>query len=100
MQIFRHSEESPMLYGGQGETDFLESKGNFKINDYVTSRIPLTKVEVVRAGIPTVIKLSSNDAHYVSFVHILFFFFSPRLLYFANIWVCNCSLVMAPPFYV
>ena len=65
-----------MLYGGQGETDFLESKGNFKINDYVTSRIPLTKVEVVRAGIPTVIKLSSNDAHYVSFAHIPSFFFS------------------------
>ena len=58
-----------MLYGGQGETEFEESKGNFRINDFVTSRIPLTKAEVERRGIPTVVKLSSDDAHYVRFAY-------------------------------
>ena len=59
-----------MLFGGNGETEFYESKGNFRIEDYVTSRIPLTKVQVVSGGSgpPTQVKLSatSNDQQYVS----------------------------------
>ncbi|XP_076469178.1 sulfoquinovosidase-like [Babylonia areolata] len=67
VMIFKHSTDSPMLYGGNGETQFVEAKGNFRIEDYVTSRVPLTKSDIQQqSGDPTVVKLSSDDDHYVT----------------------------------
>ncbi|KAL8589435.1 hypothetical protein ACOMHN_021587 [Nucella lapillus] len=56
-----------MIFGGNGDIDFVESKGNFRIEDYVTSRIPLTNQDVKQAdGATPLVKLSSDPDHYVT----------------------------------
>lgn len=40
-EILRHSVDAPILYVGRGHADVDMYRGNFKIEDYVESRIPL-----------------------------------------------------------
>ena len=44
--ILECSEEIPLLYVGCGKEDVLMYRGNFKIEDYVTERLPLYPTEV------------------------------------------------------
>lgn len=43
VQILRHSNDSPVLYIGSGTTQFTETTGNFKVNDYLTERVGLNE---------------------------------------------------------
>ena len=40
-ELLRHSAEAPAFYVGRGEADVEMYRGNFRIEDYVESRIPL-----------------------------------------------------------
>ena len=43
-----HSPDAPMLYVGRGKADVDMYRGNFKIEDYVTERAPLSLASMVR----------------------------------------------------
>lgn len=51
--ILSCSEEKPLIYVGCGKEDVLMYRGNFKISDYVTKRIPLypTNISKTKEGI-------------------------------------------------
>lgn len=42
-ELLSHSSEAPMLFIGRGEPSIDMYRGNFKIEDYVESRIPLRR---------------------------------------------------------
>jgi len=44
--VLRHRKESPALYLGTGEPTVRMNHGHFKVTDYLSSRVPLTHVEV------------------------------------------------------
>ncbi len=44
--IIRHTEEVPFMYAGCGEEDITMYRGNFKFNDYISDRSPLSKFEI------------------------------------------------------
>ena len=48
--ILRHRTEQPALFIGTGEPDVRMNHGHFKVADYVSARIPLTRATVSRAG--------------------------------------------------
>lgn len=44
--LFRHSAEEPAVFVGRGEPDIEMYRGNFKIGDYVSERVPLRRFTV------------------------------------------------------
>jgi sulfoquinovosidase len=44
--LIRHRPQSPFAYWGFGEADVAMNRGNFKIEDYVCARIPLTAAAI------------------------------------------------------
>lgn len=48
--ILSHTSKMPMLYVGYGEEKMEMYRGNFKIEDYIVERYPLTKVEIIEEG--------------------------------------------------
>ncbi|WP_375748613.1 alpha-glucosidase [Vibrio sp. HN007] len=53
--VFTHSEEAPSLFLGVGDANYDMYRGNFKITDYVTERLPMRKFSVEQAEDKTVI---------------------------------------------
>ena len=50
LQVIRHSEQSPFIYVGKGETTFESVEGNVNVNNYVTSKEPLRQYDVTQLG--------------------------------------------------
>lgn len=48
--LLRHSAAEPMLYLGRGEPEIDMYRGNFRIEDYVTERVPLRRFTVTEPG--------------------------------------------------
>ncbi|KAG0726067.1 Sulfoquinovosidase [Chionoecetes opilio] len=48
--VFRHSADDPILSIGSGSSDFSEKHGNFKINDDVLKKLPLSEYKYVAEG--------------------------------------------------
>lgn len=46
--ILRHTAAQPMLYAGSGQEDISMYRGNFKIEDYVVQRVPLSHAEITQ----------------------------------------------------
>lgn len=44
--LLRHTSESPAFFLGSGDATYDMYRGNFDINDYVSTRLPLTDVEL------------------------------------------------------
>ena len=65
-QLFHHTDTSPMMFIGKGQTSFVESKGNFRVNDFVSSRIPLPYTIIYSEEVPLDIELYMDYYHYVS----------------------------------
>ncbi|XP_033746287.1 sulfoquinovosidase-like [Pecten maximus] len=55
--IFQHSRQNPMIYVGEGHTNFLGGLGNFHINNVIQDRIPLRTFE----------HITTADKNYVLF---------------------------------
>ena len=55
-----------MMFIGNGETNFVGSNGNFRVNDFVTSRIPLPYTLIYSDEVPLDIELYIDYYHYVS----------------------------------
>jgi len=45
-----HSKDKPMIYVGIGEENVKMYRGNFKIEDYITERIPLKYLTIIKKG--------------------------------------------------
>ena len=57
-----------MMFIGEGQTRFVESKGNFVISDFLNARIPLPYALIYSEVLPLDIELYVDDyTHYVSF---------------------------------
>lgn len=44
--LVKHSLDCPFVYIGQGKEDIKMYRGNFKFNDYISARLPLSKFEI------------------------------------------------------
>ena len=53
--VFTHTEENPSLFLGIGDADYDMYRGNFKITDYVTERLPMRKFAVAEESDKTVV---------------------------------------------
>ncbi|MGJ7095441.1 alpha-glucosidase [Vibrio hannami] len=53
--VFTHTEENPSLFLGVGDANYDMYRGNFKITDYVTERLPMRKFSVEQAEDKTVV---------------------------------------------
>ncbi|WP_281888550.1 alpha-glucosidase [Paenibacillus sp. YYML68] len=58
--VFKHTEDSPMLYVGRGEETIDMYRGNFDIRDYVVERTPLRYAELEQKGGVCTARLSSS----------------------------------------
>ncbi|XP_076468895.1 sulfoquinovosidase-like [Babylonia areolata] len=67
VKIFQHNLTNPMMFIGDGRTDFAQSQGNFRINDFVSSRIPMIYATIFSHEAPIDIELYLDFYHYVRF---------------------------------
>ncbi|KAL8589434.1 hypothetical protein ACOMHN_021586 [Nucella lapillus] len=67
IKIFQHNKSSPMLYMGQGQTEFQQSGGYFHVQDHLSSRIPLPYAIIYSAEHPFDIELYIDYYHYLRF---------------------------------
>jgi hypothetical protein len=58
--IVRHRSGAPFAYVGRGEADVRMRKGHFKIEDYLTARVPLTRAIVMRSRTGVRVALSAE----------------------------------------
>ncbi|CAL1539006.1 unnamed protein product [Lymnaea stagnalis] len=61
LQLFRHTFSSPILFVGTGLTSFSEDSGNFFIEDYISSRLPLSNYSIDCGQTSCTIRLSRGD---------------------------------------
>ncbi len=59
--IVSHRTNAPFAYVGRGEPDIQMARGNFRIEDYVTARIPLPVALIVGEGRDLEIRLSTHE---------------------------------------
>lgn len=59
--ILQQSNTSPIAFLGQGQEDVKMHQGNFKIKDYVVSRIPLKIIDTTKDGEKLILNLGLDD---------------------------------------
>ncbi|WP_340644313.1 alpha-glucosidase [Phenylobacterium sp.] len=58
--ILRHAADAPCLFVGRGEPEVEMLRGNFKIGDYVSARVPLRAATITRTGEGVSIALAAS----------------------------------------